>query len=72
MSSAEWYSDSEASSASTTATAFDKRYLKLDNCFLLPHIGSSNYETRDAMAMLAVKNINAFFDNKTLLSRVTE
>ena len=50
----------------------DKRYLKLDNCFLLPHIGSSNYETRDAMAMLAVKNINAFFDNKTLLSRVTE
>ena len=50
----------------------DKRYLKLDNCFLLPHIGSSNYETRDAMAMLAVKNINAFFDNKQLLSRVTE
>ena len=50
----------------------DKRYLKLDNFFLLPHIGSSNYETRDAMAMLAVKNINAFFDNKTLLSRVTE
>jgi len=50
----------------------DERYLKLDNCFLLPHIGSSNYETRDAMAMLAVKNINAFFDNKTLLSRVTE
>ena len=47
----------------------DKRYLKLDNCFLLPHIGSSNYETRDAMAMLAVKNINAFFDNKTLLSK---
>ena len=38
----------------------DKRYLKLDNCFLLPHIGSSNYETRDAMAMLAVNNIQAY------------
>ena len=48
----------------------DERYLKLDNCFLLPHIGSSNYETRDAMAMLAVKNINAFFKNDPLPSKV--
>ena len=48
----------------------DERYLKLDNCFLLPHIGSSNYETRDAMAMLAVKNINAFFKNDPLLTKV--
>ena len=48
----------------------DERYLKLDNCFLLPHIGSSNYETRDAMAMLAVKNINAFFKNDTLPTKV--
>ena len=48
----------------------DERYLKLDNCFLLPHIGSSNYETRDAMAMMAVDNICAYFNNKSLLSKV--
>ena len=48
----------------------DERYLKLDNCFVLPHIGSSNYETRDAMAMLAVDNIHAYFNNKPLLSKV--
>tara|TARA_B100000953_G_scaffold172023_1_gene141799 strand:- start:15 stop:983 length:969 start_codon:yes stop_codon:yes gene_type:complete len=49
----------------------DERYLKLDNCFVLPHIGSSNYETRDAMAMLAVKNIYAYLNKKPLLSKVT-
>lgn len=48
----------------------DERYLKLDNCFLLPHIGSSNYETRDAMSMMAVDNIYAYFYNKPLLSKV--
>ena len=48
----------------------DERYLKLDNCFLLPHIGSSNYETRDAMSMMAVDNIYAYFNNKPLLSKV--
>ena len=48
----------------------DERYLKLDNCFLLPHIGSSNYETRDAMAMMAVDNICAYFNKKPLLSKV--
>ena len=48
----------------------DEKYLKLDNCFLLPHIGSSNYETRDAMAMMAVDNIYAYFNNKPLLSKV--
>ena len=48
----------------------DERYLKLDNCFLLPHIGSSNYETRDAMAIMAVDNIYAYFNNKPLLSKV--
>ena len=47
-----------------------EKYLKLDNCFLLPHIGSSNYETRDAMAMMAVDNIYAYFYNKPLLSKV--
>ena len=45
----------------------DERYLSLDNCFVLPHIGSSNYETRDAMSMLAVNNIEAYFNNKPLI-----
>ena len=49
----------------------DEKYLKLDNCFLLPHIGSSNYETRDAMAMMAVDNIHAYFNGKPLTSKVT-
>ena len=48
----------------------DERYLKLDNCFVLPHIGSSNYETRDAMSMMAVDNICAYFNNNPLLSKV--
>ena len=48
----------------------DERYLKLDNCFLLPHIGSSNYETRDAMSMMAVDNIYAYFNNKPLPSKI--
>ncbi len=48
----------------------DERYLKLDNCFVLPHIGSSNYETRDAMSMMAVDNIYAYFNNKPLPSKI--
>ncbi len=48
----------------------DERYLALENCLLLPHIGSSNFETRDAMSMMAVDNIFAYFKNKPLLSRV--
>ena len=48
----------------------DERYLKLDNCFLLPHIGSSNYETRDAMAMMAVDNICAYFKKNPLLTKL--
>ena len=35
----------------------DKRYLKLDNCFVLPHIGSATHETRLAMSMMAVDYI---------------
>ena len=48
----------------------DKRYLKLDNCFVLPHVGSATHETRLAMSMLAVKNIKCFFSQKPLLSEV--
>ena len=48
----------------------DERYLKLDNCFVLPHIGSATHETRLAMSMMAVDNIYYFFDNKALISEV--
>ena len=48
----------------------DKRYLKLDNCFVLPHVGSATHETRLAMSMMAVDNLCNFFDNKPLISEV--
>ena len=43
----------------------DPRYRKLDNAFLLPHLGSATLETRDAMGMRAVDNIDAFFNGQT-------
>jgi len=33
--------------------------LKLDNCVILPHIGSATQETREAMAMIASDNLIA-------------
>ena len=48
----------------------DKRYLNLDNCFVLPHVGSATHETRLAMSMMAVENICNFFSNKPLISEV--
>ena len=48
----------------------DKRYLELDNCFVLPHVGSATHETRLAMSMLAVNNLKCFFSKKPLLSEV--
>jgi glyoxylate reductase len=36
---------------------FNKDFLKLKNVVLLPHIGSSTFETRDAMAKLAARNV---------------
>ena len=48
----------------------DSRYLKLDNCFTLPHIGSANDETRAAMSLVAVENVEAHFDSQEYPSRV--
>ena len=48
----------------------DKRYLELDNCFVLPHVGSATHETRLAMSMLAVNNLKCFFSNNPLISEV--
>ena len=48
----------------------DERYMSLDNCFVLPHVGSATHETRLAMSMMAVDNICNYFDNKPLISEV--
>jgi len=48
----------------------DKRYLNLNNCFVLPHVGSATHETRLAMSMMAVDNICNYFNNKPLISEV--
>ncbi len=37
----------------------DPRYRGLENCFLLPHIGSATRETRDAMGFRALDNLEA-------------
>ncbi len=45
--------------------AFDKRYLDLPNAFLLPHIGSSTIETRDAMGLRCLDNLDAHFAGRS-------
>jgi lactate dehydrogenase-like 2-hydroxyacid dehydrogenase len=37
----------------------DPAYRELDNVFLLPHIGSATFETRDAMGFRALDNLDA-------------
>ena len=39
----------------------NRRIAELANTFLLPHIGSANAETRDAMGFRAIGNLEAFF-----------
>jgi gluconate 2-dehydrogenase len=39
---------------------------KLENVVLLPHIGTSALEVREAMGMMAVENVTAFFDGRPL------
>ena len=39
----------------------DPRYRELDNVFMLPHLGSATKNTRIAMGMRAVDNLEAFF-----------
>lgn len=36
-------------------------FATLDNVFMLPHIGSATFETRDAMGFRALDNLDAFF-----------
>ena len=39
-------------------------YIPLKNTFLLPHIGSATIETRTAMGMLALDNVDAILNGK--------
>lgn len=48
----------------------DPRYRKLENTFLLPHIGSATRETRDAMGFRALDNLDAIFDGREPSDRV--
>jgi len=42
----------------------------LHNVFMLPHIGSATYETRDAMGFRALDNLDAFFSGQEPRDRV--
>lgn len=42
----------------------------LDNVFLLPHIGSATFETRDAMGFRALDNLDAFFAGNPPIDRL--
>ena len=44
---------------------FDQRYRELENVFMLPHLGSATKNTRIAMGMKAVDNLQDFFNGKT-------
>jgi lactate dehydrogenase-like 2-hydroxyacid dehydrogenase len=49
----------------------DPRYRELENCFLLPHIGSATRETRDAMGYRALDNLDAVFAGREPIDRLT-
>ena len=44
--------------------------LALENVVLLPHLGSANRETREAMGFCALNNVQAFADGADLPNRV--
>lgn len=43
----------------------DPRFQSLPNSFLLPHLGSATFETRNAMGFCAIANLDAFFSGET-------
>ena len=50
--------------------AVPEEFLSLNNIVLLPHLGSATRETRIAMGMRVIDNLEAFFANKPLPDRV--
>jgi lactate dehydrogenase-like 2-hydroxyacid dehydrogenase len=45
-------------------------FSSLDNVFMLPHIGSATFETRDGMGFRALDNLDAFFSGGDPVDRV--
>jgi lactate dehydrogenase-like 2-hydroxyacid dehydrogenase len=45
-------------------------FMAMENVTLLPHLGTAALEVREAMGMMAVDNLIAFFDGKTPPNRV--
>ncbi len=45
-------------------------FLSMDNVVLLPHLGSASMETRVAMGMRVIENLEAFFNNAEPQDRV--
>jgi glyoxylate reductase len=50
--------------------AIDPRYRAIENCFLLPHLGSATVETRDAMGFKCLDSLEAFFAGRPVPDRV--
>lgn len=50
---------------------FPEALLDLPNVVMFPHIGSSTYETREAMSQLLIDNLNAFVQHNRLVTPVT-
>ncbi|KAL1464075.1 hypothetical protein WDU94_003757 [Cyamophila willieti] len=48
----------------------DSPLLKLDNCVIIPHIGSAQIETRQEMARITAQNIINVFQNKPMIYEV--
>jgi lactate dehydrogenase-like 2-hydroxyacid dehydrogenase len=48
----------------------DARYMALPNVFLLPHLGSATQETRHAMGMMVLDNLDAVLNGKPALNPV--
>jgi len=48
----------------------DPRYMKLDNTVLLPHLGSATAETRHAMGMMVIDNIESVLNGRPPLNPV--
>lgn len=48
----------------------DHTLLRLNNCVILPHIGSATHEARSAMSLLTAQNIIAALKNKPMPAQV--
>jgi glyoxylate reductase len=48
----------------------DHPLFSLDNCYILPHIGSANNETREKMSVLCAQNIINVFEGKNPITSV--